>query len=303
MSEIFENLKKKNGDKISENIKKIQKILFNGFFDNSKQQDCYEFLRFLLNRIHFENAKCKKKIKNFVFDKKKSIFYNFEKFYIFNEKISVSFISKLFEGIFLVKIKCLKCSYKIFKFEKFSEISLDLNFKRNSFLDDEKIPIFSLIEKFFEKEKIKDYNCLKCKKKTKITKSCKIIKFPQIFVFVLKRFSFFPKKIKIKTKIDFTKNRLNLENLYINFQKFEKNDKISKKFFCSEKKKGTYKLTNFINHYGEIDFGHYSSICYENNIKKWIHFNDKKVTVFKSKEVISKSSKFVYVLFYERYDK
>ena len=301
LSIIFENLKKKDEEKIFENIKKIKKILFNGFFNNKKQQDCYEFLKFLLNRIHFENEKIfKLKIKDFFFNEKKSIFSNFEKFYFFCEKKSDSFINKLFNGILLVKIKCLNCYNKIYKFENFQEITLDLyNKNLSNFENNEKIDIYKIIENFFLKEKIKNYKCEKCEKITSIEKSCKIIKFPQIFIFVLKRFSFFPKKKKLKNKINISKNRQNFENFYCKFEKFKKNNKISNKFFFNEKKKGNYKLKNFINHFGDLDFGHYSSICYDKQINRWIHFNDQKVSFFK-KNILQKSSKYCYILFYER---
>jgi ubiquitin carboxyl-terminal hydrolase 2/21 len=302
LSSIFEELEKKNdNDNIGNNIKKIKKILSNGIFNNYQQQDCQEFLKFLLNQIHKENSKKYSLQKNnFDFNKKKSLYSNFENFYTIDENFSNSFVNKLFEGIFFITFICSNCKNKIYKFEKFFELNLDLfnNIKNTS---SSKIPISELIKNYFSKEKISNFICEKCKKNTTLVKKVKIIKFPEILIILIKRFTFFPEKRKIKNHIDFSNKKFSLSNLYIKYE--NEKEKIAQCFFSSEKLKGNYKLMNFINHYGDIDIGHYSAICFNSSISKWIHFNDQKVSAYNHSNIIHQSSSYVYILFYERYNK
>ena len=305
VNSILKDLEKNSEyeERINLKILEIRKNLLNGIFEKNEQNDSFEFLKILLYKIHDENNSQKKNMlkitKNFL-EEKNNFFESFLNFKKFHQKIEKSFISKNFEGTFLSKIKCLNCQKKILFFEKFGDFSLNFfkkifhnkNFSENNFFS-----IEELITNFFKNEKIKDFFCKNCGKKNEIEKTQKIIKYPKILIILIKRFQYFPNPKKISKKINFEK-KLNLKNFYFNF-KNEKNKK-GKKIFLKEKEKGIYNLNGIINHFGNLNFGHYKSICKIKNFNTWIEFNDMFLNEMDFDKVKEENGENVYILFYER---
>ncbi len=217
------------------------------------------------------------------------------------ENYESSFISNLYEGSMLCELTCLNCKFRSNYFEKFGDLSLDIN-KQMSYskLWSEKNnpPLFDLISHFFKDETIQDFKCENCKKKTDVIKTHNFITFPRILIILIKRFLFYPKPKKLNQKIDFTEEELDLTPFYCDY--YEDKSHRGKSFFKNEKKKGIYKLKGFINHFGDIDFGHYTACIHLDQHEKWFHFNDEEVSVIKDSHVKKNSAENVYVLFYER---
>lgn len=57
-----------------------------------------------------------------------------------------------------------------------------------------------------------------------------------------------------------------------------------------------YKLSGVVNHFGEIDYGHYTANVYKQSDKKWYLLNDSKA----SQNTPDSPSNSVYLLFYEK---
>ena len=144
--------------------------------------------------------------------------------------------------------------------------------------------LLQLFEEFSKEEKLdKDnlYNCDNCKEQLEANKKIEIYHLPKILIIHLKRFN---NNKKINTLIDYP-----LTDLDIN--KFIKsNDNVAK-----------YDLYGVINHFGSLEYGHYTSFClnYHDNI--WYEYNDRIVNkIEKEKETII--NKNAYILFYKAQD-
>lgn len=278
LEKVFKGLKNKKKENLIYYVRKIKKTLEKGIFDNSKQHDCLEFLRYLLNQIEKESiTKRRKSANNFANLKSKSIknlIPKKKKWETLNKK---NLINTLFEGIMINGITCLKCNSSKFYFEKFTELSIDLPQKSN------KLNLSNLIDNLLMDEIIEDFECEFCKKRNKIKKTHKIIKFPKILTISIKRFRYFPYPKKLNNRIEIDSSDLNL-----------------KKFSLPESNSSKYTLSSFIEHRGRyIDFGHYIAFC-KDKFDNWIYFNDEKVKNNQGFDHIYNRTFSVYALFYTR---
>ena len=137
---------------------------------------------------------------------------------------------------------------------------------------------------FLREEEILEENnewfCEKCKKKQKALKKIEIYNAPKILIIQIKRFS---QRNKINTKVDFP-----LKNLDIS------------KYILSQPKNRQIKYDLFAvaNHYGSLDYGHYTSFCLNSIDNKWYEFNDSMVREIKNEsDIVTQSA---YVLFYRQ---
>ncbi len=147
---------------------------------------------------------------------------------------------------------------------------------------------------FFKDEIIDDYRCEKCNKINKISKSFEIVKFPEILIVFVKRFLFYPYMKKLKNRINFSNPVLDLRDFYIDYQ--EESSKVGTEYFNKQKRSSKFRLKGFINHYGEVNYGHYTAIC-KGDGDEWIKFNDKKISL-KNESILNLSESQVYMLFY-----
>ena len=280
LEKVFKSLKNKKKENLIYYVRKIKKSLEKGIFDNSKQHDCLEFLRYLLNQIEKESIKKKKKSANNFANLKsssiKSLIPKQKKWESLNKK---NIINNLFEGLMISGITCLKCKNSKFYFEKFMDLSIDLNQKNLT------LNLTNLIDNLLIDEIIEDFKCEFCKKRNKIKKTHKIIQYPKILTISIKRFTFFPYPKKLNNKIEIDSSVLNL-----------------KKFSLGESNSSKYTLSSFIEHKGRyIDFGHYIAFCKDKS-NKWIYFNDEQVKNNQSFDHIFNRTFSVYALFYTRLD-
>ena len=150
----------------------------------------------------------------------------------------------------------------------------------------QKIKLEKLISEFSKEEKLDKnnlYKCEKCKQETEANKKIEIYHVPKILIIHLKRFN---NNKKINTFIEYP-----IKDLYIN-DYIHSSDNISK-----------YDLFGVINHFGSLEYGHYTSYClnYHDNI--WYEYNDRivnKIPKEKEKDIIV--NKNGYILFYRSKD-
>lgn len=141
----------------------------------------------------------------------------------------------MFEGAMLSNITCLSCKHQANYFEKFGDLTLDINrqmsmtklWKRN-----QKAKLEDMVANYFVKENIDDFKCEKCGQRG-IVKEHNIIKFPKYLIVLVKRFIFFPQPRKLENKIDFSDSCLNLGDFYFDYSNEKTNE--GKNYFENEK--------------------------------------------------------------------
>ena len=152
-----------------------------------------------------------------------------------------------------------------------------------------KISIEKLFEEFSNEEKLdKDnlWKCPKCNKHSQATKKLELYNMPKVLIIHLKRFN---NNKKINTFIDFPLTNLDL-NKYINKESKGSSNNIHEL---------KYDLIGVINHYGSMEYGHYTSFCKNMHDNKWYEFNDKLVKEIQpGKEYETIVSPNAYILFY-----
>ena len=108
-----------------------------------------------------------------------------------------------------------------------------------------------------------------------------IYRAPNYLIIHLKRF-------KLKTGL-FSNNNKN--NIFIDFPIFD----LDLSDYVIEKNNVFYDLYAIIEHFGDLDMGHYIAKCKNNN--EWIEYNDSNVEIINSNNIVNNNA---YVLFYKK---
>ena len=184
-----------------------------------------------------------------------------EFFNLLYEKCSCPELQDCFEGKFYSTFTCDECNHDSSSNETFTTINLQVKNHKNL-----KESLNSYFEgEIFDGENM--YFCEKCKKKVRAEKKISIKDLPKCFVFVLNRFEF-----------DYDKMVRNKINSYCELPK--KIDITSYYDGVEVDSDLTFDLTGMVIHEGNSDFGHYYSIIKDNDLNKWIKFNDDQISEF-----------------------
>ncbi len=169
---------------------------------------------------------------------------------------------------------------------KYKELNLSRDMS-NRVSTETKLNLYNLMSYFTEEEKLDEkITCAKCNGPQNCMKKLEYSKFPKILIFSLKRF-----------KLNFT-NKNNKKNYNfsekLNFLIDFPIDNLDVSKYNSESK-AKYELYAVCYHHGNINSGHYTSVCKINNI--WLEFNDKNIKEFNQNEIVNEDA---YILFYQR---
>ena len=148
------------------------------------------------------------------------------------------------------------------------------------------IKLEKLFEEFSKEEKLdkeNKYKCENCKNELEANKKIEIYHIPKVLIIHLKRFN---NNKKINTFIEFPLTDLNI-------QPFIKSEDIVSK----------YDLFGVINHFGSMEYGHYTSFCLNYKDDNWYEYNDRIANkIQKGKEKDAIINKNAYILFYRAQD-
>ena len=169
---------------------------------------------------------------------------------------------------------------------KYKELNFCRDFTNKKLLES-KIDLYQLINFFTEEEILDDkIICNNCNTPENFTKKLEYVKFPKILIFSLKRFKYnFTNKKGKKTLIvseklsyliDFPIDNLDLS-----------------KYSSTAKEK--YELYAVCYHHGNINSGHYTTVCKINN--NWFEFNDKYIKEYNQEQIVTEDA---YILFYKQ---
>jgi ubiquitin carboxyl-terminal hydrolase 4/11/15 len=145
------------------------------------------------------------------------------------------------------------------------------------------IEVIECFKNFIKLETLETNNewfCPDCKNHVKATKKMEIFNSPNILIIHLKRFK---NTSKIDTLVKFPLEDLDISDFVINKKNGEE--------------KFIYDLFAVANHFGSINFGHYTAYaknCFNN---KWYDFDDSHVSEMNGKDIVTTSA---YVLFYRK---
>lgn len=197
--------------------------------------------------------------------------YRYEKFQKKNELELDSITRRFFSGIYYSKVTCLNCDYSSICFEYFDVLSLSITETDKSLTD--------CLNREFNSEEIlhgsEQYKCKLCKTLVDAKKQLRIYKTPEILIFHLKRF--------VSQNEFFIKNKHTI-TFPIDLLVFLGNN---------------YELYGIVEHNGELNGGHYNSICKNFINNKWYKFDDEQIAYLDSidNSICSYKS---YMLFYQK---
>lgn len=300
-------------------------------FANFDQQDCIEFLTFLLDSLHedlnqmvISNPKEKQAIMELTPEQEKTREYlpvrlastiEWERYL----KLNFSIIVDYFQGQYLSQLKCLECGLTSTTYNAFLILSLPIPEKLNTSSD---VTLDDCLQEFVQTELLDEQNkwhCPRCKKFTRLTKKITITRLPQVLIIHFKRFKLSPTGYfsKMDTFIKYPVNDILDLTSYWPDVGTVVNPAGNKSELMPKEKEAQilstlptrnqvppfrYKLYAVANHYGNLTTGHYTSYVYKGSDKKktrnWCYFDDSKVTFnHRESQVLNRNA---YCLFYQR---
>ena len=303
-----------------------------GQFATYDQQDCVEFLDFLLDGLHEDlnqfavsDPKEKQRIMELtpeqehareVLPVRLASTIEWERYL----KLNFSIIVDKFQGQYLSQLKCLECKFTSTSYNAFSILSLPIPEKlgRGS---NQTVTLNDCLEEFITTELLDEDNkwhCPRCKKLTKSTKRIAITRLPQILILNFKRFKLHEsnqlfRKLEtfvtypVTEVLDLTKywsdigTTLSDESLENRMTPEEEQQRLKNLPVRNQVPPFKYKLFAVANHFGNLTTGHYTAYVYKKDrksVKNWCYFEDSRVTKNVSpSQVMNKNA---YCLFFRR---
>ncbi|OQR82782.1 ubiquitin-specific protease [Achlya hypogyna] len=270
-------------------------------FIGYEQHDAQEFLRFLVDGLHEDLNRIKKKPAYYEIPDRpsasdKDVSDEYWQFYV---QRNLSALSEQFCGQLRSEVTCQTCHHRSVCFDVFWDLSipvpkkgkgLSLRFSGHKSDDDASVAVEECLRAYTEEEHIKEddaYYCSKCKTHRSVVKKINLQRCPHVLVLHLKRFSYTTySRDKISTAVKFPAEGLNLKE------------------YCTKDnlhydKTWDYDLIGVINHMGSLNGGHYTAECRNPENDQWYDFNDETVSGIKKPHLSSSSA---YILFYQRRD-
>ncbi|KAM8783842.1 ubiquitin carboxyl-terminal hydrolase 50 [Rhynchonycteris naso] len=237
-------------------------------FMKKTQQDAQEFLIYVLNELHeslkkyhqrrsYENGSVPRCCRKIIASE-------------------FSIITRLFEGQLSYSIMCLKCENYTYRNEVFTVLSLPIPSEHQCSLQD-------CLQCFFQQDTLtwnNQLHCSFCETNQETAVRARISKAPKIMIFHLKRFDILgTMKRKLRTDIHYPLTNLDLSPYICPI--FRKHPK--------------YNLCAVVNHFGDLDGGHYTAFCKNSVTQAWFSFDDSRVSEIPDTSVQTATA---YLLFY-----
>lgn len=255
-------------------VKALLETLGNDF-SYGDQFDLTEILMIMVNNMteetHDEQFKSKHLIKkNYnipIFDYLQDISHkNWELFF----KNSNSPINDILQGTQIQQVECNKCNKLYHNIEPFFFNYIEITGNH----------ISDCFDTFLKTELVEQWKCMECSS-TEGTKVNRFWKLPNTWIIILKRFN---NQQKINDPLHII-NELIIQK-GIEMSSFTDNTPI------------TYELKGIVNHFGNLNGGHYNAIC--KNKEDWYLYDDLNIRKINDIHKILTNNRCAYVLFYER---
>lgn len=288
-------------------------------FASFDQQDCIEFLTFMLDSLHedlnqrdvsspdekngiVELTKEQEKAREMMPVRLASTI-EWERYL----KLNFSVIVDFFQGQYLLQLTCLVCRFSSTSYNAFSVLSLPIpmNLRKTALVMD-------CLSLFTETELLDDENkwhCPQCRQFRRLTKRICITRLPKVLIVHLKRFGVLKDGYfsKIDNLVTYPVDEvLDLTLFWPAVGTSASNTSMldaerERQILADFPQRGQappfrYKLYGVVNHYGNLTTGHYTSFVRKGS--DWCYFDDAKVLHHRPQsEVLNRNA---YCLFYER---
>eukprot|EP00051_Salpingoeca_urceolata_P016784 m.225035 g.225035 ORF g.225035 m.225035 type:complete len:672 (+) comp18780_c3_seq5:116-2131(+) len=258
-------------------------------FEMNQQQDCQEFCSFLLDAIHEDLNRVKRKPGYREDPPSEGVPDHIlaDQAWATHKSLNDSVVVDFFQGQYKSTISCRTCGYQSMTFEPFTFLSLPLP-KTAS-----RVTLTKCIREFLDPERMHGqdtWRCPRCKCHREATKQLYIWKLPPILLVHLKRFSFNgPFRDKLNTEVDFS-NTLHMGEHVSGPRRPMMED---------------YQLYGVCNHYGTLTGGHYTAFCRNVYTQRWYSFDDAVVKLKSARATMEQTRadrQSGYLLFYTAVD-
>lgn len=291
-------------------------------FATTDQQDCIEFLTFMLDALHEDLNMAQPKtpseraalLELSVEDEQKreilpvrvASAIEWERYLVLNLSVIVDY----FQGQLLSRLRCLECRHTSTTYNAFSILSLPIpeRFGYN------KVTLLDCLDFFTETELLdgdNKWHCPQCKRFTRLTKKIMITRLPAVLIVHFKRFRVSDASghiLKLETFVEYPVDTVLDLTLYwppvgtfldadssSSMSAAKESDVLDHLPPRSQAAPFHYLLYGVVNHYGNLTTGHYTSYVYKDN---WYYFDDSKYTPnCLQDKVLNKNA---YCLFFRR---
>lgn len=270
-------------------------------FRGCEQQDCQEFLTFILDGLHEDlnvNGD-KERLKELTEAEEQrregmsvrlASTIEWERYL----KSDYSPVVETMQGQYQSQLKCLTCGNTSTTYNAFSFLSLPIP------LNHQTVSLKDCFDLFTQDEILDNDNawhCPHCKKPRRAVKKLIISRLPQVLIIHLKRFQQRARGTnKLETFVTYPTSNLNLTDYW---PSYTGNDdaKLSKMPKRGQSPPFQYDLYGVANHFGTLKGGHYTAFVRKGS-KGWCYFDDVRVSRgVPSQNVVNQHA---YVLFYQR---
>ncbi|AOA60811.1 Ubiquitin carboxyl-terminal hydrolase 4 [Komagataella phaffii CBS 7435] len=272
-------------------------------FKLGEQQDCFEFLDFLLDSLHEDLNECGNEppIAELTPEEEKlrealpiriASTIEWERYL----KNNFSIVEDVFQGQYFSRLECTVCKSTSTTYNSFSSLSLPIPLDRQNVTLDDCFQAFCSVEELNGDDR---WHCPSCKKKQVAFKKLGISRLPSVLIVHFKRF-----QVKWETghiiKIDKFISypfKLSMDKYWPKAQSEEELRNLEKLPSRNQNPPFNYRLTGVANHFGtRTSSGHYTSYVQKGG--QWYYFDDSAVTSNVDRHKIVNGN--AYVLFYRR---
>lgn len=270
-------------------------------FRGCEQQDCQEFLTFILDGLHEDlnvNGD-KERLKELTEAEERrregmsvrlASTIEWERYL----KSDYSPVVETMQGQYQSQLKCLTCGNTSTTYNAFSSLSLPIP------LNHQTVSLKDCFDLFTQDEVLDNDNawhCPHCKKPRRAVKKLIISRLPQVLIVHLKRFQQRARGTnKLETFVTYPTSNLNLTDYW---PSYTGNDdaKLSQMPKRGQSPPFQYDLYGVANHFGTLKGGHYTAFVRKGS-KGWCYFDDVRISrAVPSENVVNQHA---YVLFYQR---